>query len=702
MMKMLLIMLCIGGLMFAACTTDSGEGQNPFYHDYDTPFGTPPFSKIEIDHYMPAFQDGMKQEMEEINTIANNPESPTFENTLEAMEQTGELLDKVSHVFYNLTSAHTNDNLQSLAKELSPLLSKHRDDIRLNAKLFERIKAIHDQKENLELTAEQKKLLDDVYKRFVRGGALLNEEQKNVLREINKELSLLSLQFGDNILEENNRFELVIENKEDLSGLPDAVIAAATETAEDRDFPGKWVFTLHKPSLIPFITYSDKRDLREKMFKGYIMRGDHNDELDNKTILTKMAALRVKRANLLGYKTHADYVLEENMAKVPANVYDLLNKLWQPALAIAKKEAIDLQTMIDAEGKKFKLEPWDWWYYTEKLKKAKYDLDDEALRPYFQVDKVRKGAFDVATKLFGITFNERKDIPIYHEDVTVYEVKDADGALVGILYTDYFPRESKRGGAWMNEYRPQSNIGGKSIRPLIVNVGNFSKPTADKPALISFEEALTLFHEFGHALHGLLTNCTYPSISGTNVARDFVELPSQIMENWATEPEVLKFYARHYETNDPIPDELIEKITKTAQFNQGFATVEYLAASFLDMDWHTLTEANELDPIKFEDISLSKIGLIPEIVTRYRSPYFQHIFAGGYSSGYYSYIWAEVLDADAFQAFKEKDIFDPETAKAYRENILAAGGTEDPMVLYKRFRGREPEIEPLLKKRGLQ
>ena len=495
----------------------------------------------------------------------------------------------------------------------------------------------------------------------------------------------------------------MIENKEDLAGLPDGAIAGAAETAASRGHEGKWVFTLHKPSLIPFLQYSEKRDLREIMFKGYINRGDNNNDLDNKKILTKIAALRVQRANLLGYKTHADYILEENMAKNPDKVYALLNNLWKPALAKAKNEVKELQKMIYAEDQNFKLQPWDWWYYAEKVKKAKYDLDEEMIRPYFQVENVRQGAFDVATKLFGITFTERKDIPVYHEDVTVYEVKEADGTHIGILYTDYFPRESKGGGAWMNEFRAQSNMDGNEIRPLIVNVGNFTKPVGDKPALISLDETETLFHEFGHALHGLLTECTYPTLSGTNVSRDFVELPSQIMENWAFEPEVLRSYAKHYKTGEPIPDELIEKIEKSGKFNQGFATVEYLAASFLDMDWHTLTEAKEQDPQKLEDKSMGNIDLIPEIVSRYRSPYFAHIFAGdpSYSSGYYSYIWAEVLDADAFAAFKEAGIFDQKTAKAYRDNILERGGTEDPMELYVRFRGAEPKIEPLLERRGL-
>ncbi|MCK4754423.1 MAG: M3 family metallopeptidase, partial [Calditrichia bacterium] len=552
-MKKYILLLIIGGLMFSTCSTKTDTGSNPFYSEYDTPFGTPPFSEIKLEHYMPAFTDGMGQEQNEIDAIVSNPEAPTLENTIVAMEKTGELLDKVRHVFFNLNSSMTNDDMQAIAKELSPLLSKHRDDIRLNDKLFQRVKAVYSQKDELQLTQEQKMLLDEYYKSFVRGGANLDETKKGELREINKELSLLTLQFGENILKENNRFEMVIENKEDLAGLSEAVITAAAETGKERGHEGKWVFTLHKPSLIPFLQYSEKRELREKMFKGYIHRGDNNDDLDTKAMLSKIASLRVRRANLLGYKTHAAFILEENMAKNAENVYDLLDKLWKPALAVAKNEVEEMQALIDAEGNNFKLKPWDWWYYSERVKKAKYDLDEDMLRPYFQVENVRKGAFEVATKLFGITFTERKDIPKYHEDVTVYEVKEADGTHIGILYTDYFPRASKRGGAWMNEFRAQSNMDSNEIRPVIVNVGNFTKPTADKPALISLEEALTLFHEFGHALHGLLTDCTYPRLSGTNVPRDFVELQSQIMENWATEPEVIRSYAQHYQTGEPIP-----------------------------------------------------------------------------------------------------------------------------------------------------
>jgi len=699
MKNALLLSLAIG-ILFLACTQ---SGQNPFFTEWKTPFGTPPFNKIKEEvHYLPAFEEGMAQQQQEIEAIVNNIDAATFENTIEAMEASGDLLTKVSNVFYNMTGANTSDTLQGIAKHVAPLLSKHIDDILLNEKLFQRVKTVYEQKEKLNLTTEQNTLLEKYYKDFVRGGANLNEDQKAELREINKELSLLSLKFGENILKENNAFEMVIEKEEDLAGLPEAVIAGAADAAKERGHEGKWVFTLHKPSLIPFIQYSEKRELREKIFKAYINRGDNNNELDNKNILTNIAAFRVKRANLLGYKTHADFVLEENMAKVPENVYDLLNKLWTPALNMAKKEAYELQSMIYKEGKNFKLEPWDWWYYAEKVKKEKYALDEEMLRPYFKLENVIDGVFALANKLYGITFNERKDIPKYHKDVKVFEVKEADGSNIGILYTDYSPRANKRGGAWMSAFRKQSRLGGKEVTPLICNVGNFSKPTGNKPSLLSFEEVTTLFHEFGHGLHGLLSNCTYPRLSGTDVPRDFVELPSQIMENWASEPEMLKIYAKHYKTGALIPDELIAKIQKSGKFNQGFATVEYLAASFLDMDWHTLTDTTKQNVLEFEQKSLNRIGLIPEIIVRYRSPYFSHIFSGGYSAGYYSYIWAEVLDADAFQAFKETGLFNKKTAQSFRDNIISKGGTEDPMVLYKRFRGKEPSIEPLLEKRGLK
>lgn len=675
---------------------------NPFLEQWDTPFGAPPFDRIEVAHFKPALIKGMELQKEEIQKIIDNPEEPTFENTIEALEFSGGVLEKTDLVFTAMKGAKTSDKLQEISKEMAPRLAKHTDDIRLNEALFQRIKTVWQKRDSMELTPEQAKVLEDYYTDFVRNGADLPDDKKQTLREINEELSVLSLQFGENVLKEVNRFELVLKDSADLAGLPDAVIQAAAETAADKGYENAWVFTIQKPSLIPFLQYSEKRELREKMFTAYIMQGNHGDELDNKVILSRMAALRVKRAKLLGYNTHADFVLEKNMAGEPEAVYDLLNRLWKPALKKAGQEAEALQDMIDEQGGDFELKPWDWWYFAEKLKAARYDLDEEMLRPYFQLERVRKGAFHAAHKLYGLTFEKREDIPVYHEDVEVFEVKDRDGSHIGILYTDYFPRDSKRGGAWMNNLRNQMIRYGEDIRPIVYNVGNFSRPVGGAPALLSLDEVHTLFHEFGHALHGLLSECTYPRLSGTNVPWDFVELPSQIMENWALEPDVMKSYAVHVETGEPIPDELIEKIKRSGKFNQGFATVEYLAAAFLDMDWHTVTAMTELDALEFEDASMKKIGLIPEIVVRYRSPYFRHIFAGGYSAGYYVYIWAEVLSADAFEAFKENGIFDTETAAAFREHILSRGGTEDPMKLYRQFRGRDARIDPLLEQRGLK
>jgi peptidyl-dipeptidase Dcp len=674
---------------------------NPFFEEWQTPFGVPPFEQIKEEHYMPAFEEGMKRQKLEIEDIVNNSDPPTFETTVEALERSGKLLSKVKNVFNNLTSAHTNAVLQKIEAEVKPLLAKHNDDINLNENLFRRIQTVYKQKDILDLNPEQSMLLEKTYKEFVRGGVNLDDEKKSRFRKINEELSLLSVKFDKNVLDATNAFELVIEKEKDLDGLPQSVITAASEAARDRGYEGKWVITLHKPSFIPFLQYSKKRDLREKVFKAFANLCNNGSEFDNKKIVSRIAVLRAERAHLLGYKTHADFILEENMAKDADRVYTFLEQIWEPALAKAKEEARELQEMITKEGGDFKLQPWDWWFYAEKVKKAKYALDDSSLRPYFKLENVRQGAFDVANKLWGITFHELEDMPKYHPDVRVFEVRDADGSHIGVLYVDYFPRASKQGGAWMNAYRKQSRTKRRDIRPIIVNVGNFTKPTADMPSLISFDNALTLFHEFGHALHGLLSDCTYERLSGTDVPRDFVELPSQIMENWASAPEVIKSYARHYETGEPIPDELLEKIENSRHFNQGFATVEYLASCFLDMDWHTLSDAKDRDPLEFESMAMEKTGLIPEIIPRWRSTYFGHIFAGGYSSGYYSYIWAEVLDSDAFEAFKETSLFDKQTAQSFRENILERGGTEDPMTLYLRFRGAEPKIEPLLKKRGL-
>jgi peptidyl-dipeptidase Dcp len=674
--------------------------ENPLLGEFTAPFGAPPFDKIRIEHYKPAYLEGMRLQSEAIASIAGNPEAPTFANTIEALEASGDLLTRVDNIFRSMSSANTSDELQEIAKEIAPIQSAHYDEILFNEKLFARIKAVYGKRDKLGLQQEQKRLLDKTYRAFVRGGANLNAGDKAKLSEINKELSILALQFEENLLAEASAFALVIENKDDLAGLPEGVVTAASETAQQLGHAGKWVFTVRKPSMIPFLQYSDRRDLREKLYKAYITRGDHNDELDNKKTLLRIAELRIKRARLLGYKTHADFVLEESMAKTSSTVYDFLGKLWTPALARAKAEAASFQQMIDKEGKGFKLQSWDWWYYAEKVRKAQFDLDDEMLRPYFELENVRAGAFMLATKLYGITFEERKDIPTYNAEVRVYEVKEADGKHIGLLYTDYYPRNNKQGGAWCGGFRYESKIGGRIETPLITNCGNFVRPAGDTPSLLNFDEVTTLFHEFGHSLHSLLSECTYPTTQ--NVATDFVELPSQIMENWATDAEFMKMYARHYKTGEPIPDALIGKIRKSSTFNQGFMTTEYLAASLLDMDWHTLAEPPALDVDAFEAASLDRIGLIPEIISRYRSTYFAHIFGdGGYAAGYYGYLWAEVLDADAFQAFKETSLFDRKTASAFRKYILAAGGIEEEMTLYKKFRGREPRIEPLLERRGL-
>jgi len=678
---------------------NQNNSENPFFKDWNTPFKTPPFDEIKVEHYLPAFEEGMKQQKTAIDAIVRNTEAPTFENTIEALEKSNKLLDIVSNVFSNLNAANTNDEMQDLARKTAPMMAKHYDDIILNPKLFERIKEIYKQKESLNLTTEQKTVLDNYYKDFIRGGANLDDKGKEKLRKINEELSLLSVKFGENLLKETTAIGLVIEDKNDLAGLPEGVIKSAAEMAKSKGQEGKWVFTLQKPSFIPFLQYSEKRDLREKVFKAYIHRGNNNNDYDNKNILSRTAALRVQRANLLGYKTHADFVLDRNMAKKPENVYKFLNDLWTPAQKRAGREIEDMQGVINREGKNFKLEAWDWWYYAEKVKKEKYALDEEMLRPYFKLENVRQGAFDVASRLYGIQFVERTDIQVYHPDVKVFEVKEADGKHIGILYSDYFPRESKESGAWSNTFRGQSNIQGNFITPVVYNVGNFSKPTDEKPALLSVDEVKTLFHEFGHALHSLLSHIVYPNAASVPV--DFVELPSQIMENWAMDPEVLRMYAKHYKTGEPMPKELIDKIVNSSLFNQGFETVEYLAASFLDMDWHTLTDTANKDVAAYEKGSLGKIGLIPQIESRYQSTNFAHIFSGGYSSGYYSYIWAAVLDADAFQAFKEKNIFDKEIAASFRKNVLEKGGSEDVMVLYKRFRGAEPKVDALLKRRGL-
>ncbi|MCX7611587.1 MAG: M3 family metallopeptidase [Ignavibacterium sp.] len=672
---------------------------NPFFEEWNTPFQTPPFSKIKNEHFLPAFEEGIKQQRQELELILNNTQEPDFNNTIGALERSGKLLSKVSRVFFNLSSANSNDEIQKVAEKITPELSKLNNDIYLNEKLYQKIKIVYDNKDKLNLTTEEQKLLEEYYKDFIRAGVGLDEDKKSRLREINQQLSSLQLKFAENLRKETNAIALVIDNKEDLIGLPESVIKAASELAEANGMKGKWAFNLQRPSWTPFLQYSQRRDLREKIYKAYINRGNNNNEFDNKEIIKQIIALRIEKAKLLGYQTYAHYKLEKNMAKNPENVLKFLNQLWLPAINQAKQEASEMQKIIEKEGGNFKLAAWDWWCYAEKLKKEKYDLDEEMLRPYFKMENVRQGAFDVATKLFGIKFIKRDDIEVYDKDVEVYEVVEENGDHIGILYTDYFPRNGKRAGAWMSYFRSQSNMDGQMIYPLVTNVGNFSKPTSDKPALLSFDDVNTLFHEFGHALNGLFARSTYPGSKRSSV--DFVELPSQIMENWASHPEVLKMYALHYQTGEPMPDSLIEKIKKSQFFNNGFQQTEYLAASFLDMDWHLLTEIPSIDVNEFEEESLKKIGLIPEIASRYQSTNFNHIFGGdGYSAGYYGYSWAAVLDADAFEAFLETDLFNRNVADSFRKNILEKMGSEDSMELYKKFRGREPKVDALLRRLG--
>lgn len=691
---------------FLSCQ-ESNENEanqmNPFLRPYNTPFAVPEFNKISIEDYLPAIEKGIIEQQVEIGDIIDQQEEPTFSNTVEALDYSGELLDRVTSVFYNLLSANTSKELQELARTISPMLSKQQDEILMNGELFRRVKFVYEHKDNLNLNTENEKLLEKHYLRFVRNGALLEDNNKEELKKINEKLSLLGLKFNDNLLAEDNNWKLVIDGEEDLDGLPDILRSSAAAAAKEAGLDNKWVITLHKPSWIPFLQYSSKRELREKVYKAWMNRGSNGNEYDNTEIIREMIALRDRKARLLGYDNWASYVLEDNMAKTPEAVYELLNSLWIKALPVAEKEAASLQKMIDREGTDFELAPWDWWYYAEKVRKEKYDLDDELLRPYFELNNVQKGLFYVINKLYGIGFREMKELPTPHPDARAYEVLEEDGTHIGILYMDFYPRASKSGGAWMNEYRKQYVRNGKNITPVITTVFNFTKPSGEQPALLTFDEVTTMFHEIGHALHGLLSECTYYSLSCTAVPRDFVELPSQIMENWAGEPEVLKIYARHYRTGEIIPDDLIAKMKKSSKFNQGFATVEYLAASLLDMAYHTTDNTNNIDPDTFEKQEMDKIGLIPEIIPRYKSTYFAHIFTGdGYSAGYYSYKWAEVLDADAFEAFKETgDIFNPEVARSFRDYVLSRGGTDEAMNLYVKFRGKKPGIEPLLKRSGL-
>jgi len=684
--------------LFIPGPLSAGEENNPFFTAFNTPFETPPFDLIRNEHFLPAIKKGIELHQAEIEAIVNNPQPPTFENTILALDRSGKFLERVQAVFGALQGANTSPELQKIAEQSTPLTSQHRSSIYLNEKLFARVKAVYDRRARLKLGPEEKFMLEKIYQDFVRAGALLSPENKERLRQINNQLSMLSLKFGNNVLQETNSSRLVIENPKHLAGLPQNVIDSAAETARKMGLEGKWVFTTQVPSMTPFLQYAKNRELRRRLYQAYLSRGDRYNEYDNKEIIKKIIALRSERARLLGYPTFAHYAIEVNMARTPEKVEEFLLELWQYALKRAKSELAEMQQIADEEGADFKIAPWDWWYYAEKLRQKKYDLKDEEVRPYFSIDNVRNGMFTLAGLLYGLKFEKLNNVSVYHPEVEVYEVREKNGQHVGLLYLDFFPRASKRSGAWSGALRRQSYENGKRIAPLSTITCNFTRPTEKLPALLSLDEVQTAFHEFGHSLATLLANGRY---NNRFVPRDGVELPSQIMENWVTEPEFLKMYARHYATGEVIPDSLINKIKNSALFNQGFASTEYLAASLLDIYWHKTIFNEDYEVNDFERKVLNQLGLIEAIAPRYRSTYFQHIFSGGYSAGYYVYIWAEVLDSDAFEAFKERGLFDQKTALKFRQEVLEKYGTADFLNQYIKFRGREPRKEPLLKKRGL-
>lgn len=685
--------------MVCACGQQAADTDNPFLTEFETPYGTPDFNRIKVEHYEPAFLKGIEQQNQEIKAIVENPEEPTFENTIVALDNSGEILARVSGVFFALTEADTNDELMALEGKIAPMLSEHSDNIFLNQDLYKRVAAVHAQEEagKITLTTEQHYLLDKYYKEFIRSGAGLDAQKQERLREINKQLSTLTIEFGNHVLADNNDYLLVVDKKEDLAGLPEAVIEGAAHEAKAHGKDGKWVFTLQESSRTPLLQYAQNRELRKNIYQAYTSLGNRGNANDNKDVLKQVLALRLEKAQLMGFSNYAEYQLSDNMAKTPQNALDLLYGLWKYSIKNAEAEAAELQKIMDREGKGEKLEAWDWWYYAEKLRQEKYSLNEDEIKPYFSQEDVFNGLCMVVNKLYGITLTPCDSISVYNKDVKTYIVKDADGSLLGVFYSDYMPRASKRSGAWMSNFREEQ----EGVRPLIYNVASFTKPAGDIPSLLTIDEARTMFHEFGHALHGLLTQCKYKGVSGTSVARDFVELPSQIMEHWAVAPEVLKMYAKHYKTREAIPDSLIAKIENQALFNQGFMTTELLAAAILDMEMHCLTTMEGFDVLQFEKQLMDKIGLIPQIAPRYRSTYFNHIM-GGYAAGYYCYLWAERLDTDAFEAFKEHGLFDQATATSFRKNILEKGGSDDPMKLYVTFRGAEPSIEPLLQARGLK
>ena len=686
--------------MSAISVATTALAGNPFFETYKTPHQTIPFNEIKTEHYLPAFQEGMKQHIIEVDAIINNPQAPTFENTIVALDKSGALLDKVSAPFYNLLSAETNDALQDIAEKISPLTTEHSNSIRLNEKLFGRIKAVYLQKDKLQLTPEQQMLLKTTYDEFANNGANLSEADKAVYRELSKELNLLTLQYGQNVLKETNNYSLLITNKALLSGLPADFLEMLAANAKKAGKEG-WLLNLKATCYVPFMKYADNRDLRREIYMAYSTKCMIGGEFDNREIVKKIANTRLKIANLLGYKSYADYELVDRMAENKANVYDLLGKLLSAYRPAADKEYVEVQNYANKNGAYFTLQAWDWSYYAEKLKDEKYSVNDEMLKPYFELENVKKGVFGLATKLYGIKFKKNTNIPVYHPEVDAYDVTDEKGNFIAVLYTDFHPRDGKRAGAWMSDFKPQWMEGKTDSRPHVTIVMNFTRPTDSKPALLTFDEVTTLLHEFGHSLHGMLTECTYKSLSGTNVYRDFVELPSQLMENWASKKEFLDGFAVNYKTGEKIPAELIQKIIDSENYNVAYACLRQLSFGYLDMAWHTIEKPFEGDAVAYEKQAMESAQIFPVIPNAAMSPTFSHIFSGGYAAGYYSYKWAEVLDADAFSVFEKNGIFNKKIADSFRKNILEKGGTEHPMVLYKRFRGQEPTIDALLKRNGI-
>ncbi len=721
-MKKILSIFTLISIMIG-CTS-----QNPFLNEWENPYGIPDYGKIQEKHYEPALIEAIERHSEEIDAIISNTAEPTFDNVILAYEQSGALLDKVVGVLFNLSETDLTPTLQVIVEKAISMMTEHNNNIFMNAEFYKKVSAVYEAQDKLDLTREQQMVLKKIYESFESNGIALDQAGQARMREINTTLAGLEQKFGNNILSQNNSFKLIIDKKEDLAGLPEFVLNSGKVAAKSANLAeGEYLYTLHVPSYIPFMTYNQNRELRKEMFTAYSQKGNNNDSADNKALIMDIMKLRIEKAKLLGFDSPADFILSNKMAKEPQIVDTFLADIFASAVKRAELEIVDMQAIMDKDiaaglvQKGAKIEPWDWDYYAERVRVEKYALNEDEIKPYFKMENVREGVFMMANKLWDLKFRKLEDAPLYHPDVEVFEVTDADNSLIGYLSTDYFPRASKRGGAWMNNIRNQEFVGGKDVRPIIVNVGNFTKPTETEPSLLSLDEVSTLFHEFGHALHGLLSQCHYKSVSGTSVARDFVELPSQICENWALAPELLAEYAVHYKTGEPIPSELVEKINNSGTFNQGFMTTELLAAAILDMEWHklesisvpadseyasdTMCQDNPdlriIDPIKFEEVVMKKAGLIEEIIPRYRSTYFNHIFAGGYSAGYYGYLWAEVLDKDAFEYFTEKGIFNKEVATSFRENILEKGGSEEPMILYKKFRGQEPDPKALVRARGL-